>query len=130
MTHQYMEIKIKELEKRIEALEQEPCNDAISRQAVLNYIGRIYNQGTGKQKSFEFIQKFVEKLQPVKPQPKTGHWIEHSEIKTTIPKYLMFYECSECGDKHCFDKSVIHKKHFCNNCGARMESEVRNETSN
>ena len=32
----------------------------------------------------------------------------------------MFYECSECGDKQCFCKSDIHKKHFCNNCGARM----------
>ena len=31
MTHQYMELKLKELEKRIKALEQEPCEDAISR---------------------------------------------------------------------------------------------------
>lgn len=31
MTHQYMEIKIKELEKRIKALEQKPCEDAISK---------------------------------------------------------------------------------------------------
>ena len=43
------------------ALEQEPCEDAISRQAVLDYIHRIFNQGTGKKKSFEFIQKYVEK---------------------------------------------------------------------
>ena len=54
---------------------------------------------------------------------KTGHWIEHPEIKTSTPEYLMFYECSECGDKQCFCKSDIHKKHFCNNCGARMVEE-------
>ena len=53
-------------------------------------------------------------------EPKTGHWIEHPEIETSTPEYLMFYECSECGDKQCFCKSDIHKKHFCNNCGARM----------
>ena len=53
-------------------------------------------------------------------EPKTGHWIEHPEIETSTPEYLMFYECSECGDKQCFCKSDIHKKHFCNNCGAKM----------
>ena len=31
MTHQYTEIKLKELEKRIRTLEQESCEDAISR---------------------------------------------------------------------------------------------------
>jgi len=51
---------------------------------------------------------------------KSGKWIEHPEIETSAPEYLMFYECSECGDKQCFCKSDIHKKHFCNNCGARM----------
>ena len=58
---------------------QEPCEDAISRQAVLEYINRILNQGTGKKKSFEFIQKYVEKLPPVNsPQPKTD-WIPVSD---------------------------------------------------
>jgi hypothetical protein len=52
----------------IEALGQEPCEDAISRQAVLDYIGRLLNQGTGKKKSFEFIQKYVKELQSVTPQ--------------------------------------------------------------
>ena len=57
------------LKMAIKALEQEPCEDAVSRQAVLDYIHRILNQGTGKKKSFEFIQKYVEKQPPVKPQP-------------------------------------------------------------
>lgn len=34
MTHQYMEMKIKELEDRVKALEQESCGDAIIRQTV------------------------------------------------------------------------------------------------
>ena len=52
----------------VEVLEQDPCDNAVSRQAVLDYIHRILNQGTGKKKSFEFIQKYVEKLPPVNPQ--------------------------------------------------------------
>jgi len=53
----------------VKALKLEPCNDAISKQAVLEYIHRILNQGTGKKKSFEFIQKYVEKLPSVNPKP-------------------------------------------------------------
>ena len=47
--------------------------------------------------------------------------VEHPEIETSTPEYLMFYECSECGDKQCFCKSDIHKKRFCSNCGAKMQ---------
>ena len=59
-------------------------------------------------------------IKALEQEPKTGHWIEHPEIETSTPEYLMFYKCSECGDKQCFCKSDFHKKHFCNNCGARM----------
>jgi hypothetical protein len=62
-------IMLEALDMAIKALEQEPCEDAISRQAVLDYIHRILNQGTGKKKSFEFIQKYVEKLPSVKQEP-------------------------------------------------------------
>lgn len=72
--------------------EFKPCEDAISRHAVLDYIHRIFNQGTGKKKSFEFIQKYVEKLPPVNPQePKTGHWIPVSE---KLPDKEGYYLCS------------------------------------
>ena len=59
-------------------------------------------------------------IKALEQEPKTGHWIEHPEIETSTPEYLMFYECSECGDKQCFCKSDIHKKRFCGNCGCRM----------
>ena len=69
------------------------------------------------------LEAYKMAIQALEQEPKTGHWIEHPEIETSTPEYLMFYECSECGDKQCFCKSDIHKKRFCNNCGARMESE-------
>ena len=127
---------------------QEPCDDAINRQAVLDYIHRILNQGTGKKKSFEFIQKYVEKLPPVKLQEKTGYWImkhrTHNEVKhytgqdemgeTHTISVLERYEvdepyCSECG-KRAGDTS----QDYCCACGAKMvkpqESEVQDANRN
>lgn len=40
------------------------CGDTVYRQAILNYIDKLRNQGTGKKKSLDFMQKFVEKLTP------------------------------------------------------------------
>lgn len=53
-------------------------------------------------------------------EPKTGHWIEHPEIETSTPEYLMFYECSECGNKQCFYTADTHRRNYCGNCGAKM----------
>lgn len=78
MIHRYIieaTDEVKGFEEAIERLDREwgieelePCEDAISRQAVLDYIGRLLNQGTGKKKSFEFIQKYVKELPSVTPQ--------------------------------------------------------------
>ena len=69
MTHQYMELKLKELEKRIKALEQEPCEDAISREAVL----KLFATHDGK-----YLYEAIQELPPVQPEPKTD-WIPVSE---------------------------------------------------
>lgn len=128
-----------------EKAEQEPCDDAISRESVLDYIHRILNQGTGKKKSFKFIQKYVEKLPPVKPQePKPGHWImkhrTHNEVKhytgqdemgeTHTISVLERYEvdehyCSECG-KRAGDTS----QDYCCACGERMVETQESEDEN
>lgn len=93
------------IDMAIKALEQEscedvpdindgkiPCEDCISRQSVLKYIDRIFNQGTGKKKSFEFIQKYVEKLPSVTPKEKTG-WIPVSErLPETDGRFLTYIE--------------------------------------
>ena len=102
--------------------DEEPNGDNVSRQAVLDYIHRILNQGTGKKKSFEFIQKYVEKLPSVKPQEKMGHWNFIGD---------QMFECSEC--KHIFTQRQLESwrtytyesefPNYCPNCGARMESE-------
>ena len=95
---------------KMPAVNPQPCEDAISRQAAL---------GCCRNEWEEEVEIRLKSLPPVNPT-KTGHWIEHPEIETSAPEYLMFYECSECGDRQCFCKSDIHKKRFCSNCGCRM----------
>ena len=107
----YMDI----LEKQM----QEPCEDAISRQAVMDALcdncELFKNRGqTCSSKCEEY--HFLATLSPVTPQPKTGHWREVD---------INEYACSNCS--YCFsivseDNSIEEYKH-CPNCGCKMESE-------
>ena len=82
--------------------EQEPCGDAISRQAALDCFTAT------KLKKFDFIlhaREEIKKLAPVN-LTKTGHWIED--------EYEMEVRCSACGEEN--DKW----SKYCPNCGAKM----------
>ena len=98
------------LEMAIKALEQEPCDDAISRQALLAYIEFILTHGMGKKKSFEFIKKYVERQPSVTPKQKMGHWIKISPAG--------IYECSECG-QNVMTGDIDAYRH-CYGCGVKM----------
>ena len=97
MTHQYIEIKIKELEKRIEALEQEPCKtihgstyggaswggtyksqqpseDAIRRQDVLDLAKKGVLVSNG---NYESVCRAINELPPVNPQEPITDRIEY-----------------------------------------------------
>lgn len=100
MTHQYMELKIKELEKRIEALEQEPSGDLISRQAVLEMIAD-FDLSMGQ------VVRGIHALPSVKLS--TGHWIIMGD------RYI---KCSECGHITKTESPDIYN--FCMVCGAHM----------
>ena len=95
------------------------CEDAISRQAAEN-ITWDEPSYTDALNVLTEVRDKIRALPYVTPKQRTGKWIEKPEIKTSAPEYLMFYECSECGDEQCFCKLDIHKKHFCSNCGAKM----------
>ena len=87
----------------VKVLDQEPCDDAISRQAVLDIVNNPLNIR---------LDEIIKKLPPVTPQSKTGHWIRQDNTKEPL---YGWYFCSECN-------SVIgDKPKFCSNCGARME---------
>lgn len=110
----------------IEALEQEPCVNAISRQAVLEKQYRIDDSATLSTRDVVNVDD-IEDLPPVTPQPKTGHWVEENVNGGGRKVY-----CSECGCPPPFEHvstgdvysangyGVINKTKFCPSCGTRM----------
>ena len=94
------------LDMAIQALEQEPCEDAISRKSMLDYIKYLHGEMPE--------EEFVKALPSVTPARKKGHWIDHSDEG--------FVECSECGSCTNCDGNIADL-HFCFSCGAEMESE-------
>lgn len=88
-------------------LEQKPCEDAISRQVVLD-IQAKYAKHMGATKFWQ-MRDDIKTLPSVKPQERTGHWIEKDYLRSGI-----VYSCSKCG-------SFVHEKtNFCPDCGANM----------
>ncbi len=83
------------------ALQQEPCKDAISRQAVLDKM---------KERDEELssiCRRDIRELPPVTPQPRIGHWIDTGSGQ----------KCSECEE---IQYGYDNFRHFCANCGAKM----------
>ena len=99
------------LEMAIKALEQEPCEDCISRQEAINCV--TLN---------EFRYKIVEDMKTlpsVTPKEKTGHWkpIEYDGYADGYPVWDV-WECSQCGLEHNGDKESLTA--FCPDCGCHM----------
>lgn len=103
----------------LEVLKQEPCEDCISRQAVLDCL-----TATGLKK-FDFIldaRDKIKNLLPVTPNPKMGKWKQHFHGFPPEPAMV----CSECGfdrDFYLRYEDGFDKIRYCPNCGAKMESE-------
>lgn len=97
-------------------LRQEPCDDVISRQAVLDLIEHYNSDGLGSvfygyQEGIKFADA-VNKLPQVTPQPKIGHW------KYIGNGHNGLFECDNCGaHRNMFDELEKH----CYDCGAKMQ---------
>ncbi len=98
----------------IEALKAEPCEDAISRQAVLGCLT------TTKLKKFDFIlhaREEIKKLPPVNPQPKEkeiGCWVPVDDEPHED------YECDKCGEivsTYTANISPYEVYKYCPKCG-------------
>lgn len=108
---------------KLEYEQIEPCEDAISRQAVLDKIKEVcfsreqewvdfrISQGSNGQR--DFIIKFIEDLPSIQPKPKTGvldksksEWYDRGSLSC---------RCSNCGCKN--NKETP----YCPWCGATME---------
>ena len=113
-------------EQGLKASKQEPCEDAISRQAVLDAIDvkawefcdyLISKNRNDEQKPVSHFADNLrecvrEELPSVKQQePKTGHWILTDDD---------FVYCSECEDSY-YPRPIDASWCYCPHCGARME---------
>ena len=99
-----------------------PCDDAVSRDAVLDAIRRISLGQTDAVKVSMMTEDYVKHLPSV--TQKSGKWIE-------LPKALNPNEnpckCSECGHILSF-MNYYPKSNFCPNCGADMREQTANVT--
>lgn len=111
------------LDLAIKALDQQPCDDVVSRQAVLYGLASI-----AKAKAKSDAQKalmgrvmfFTEQLPPVTPQQKYGKWILADEQnKEDVENDNYRFICSECQCSDIHAKGTIVP--YCWKCGAKMQ---------
>jgi hypothetical protein len=104
-----------DVEQAIKALEQQPCEDAISRKEALKTINKMdipEDMSVFEIKSHIGVE--IGTLPPVQPKPKTGHWIiPKGDVKPFGDDTI---QCDMCG----FFTDVDCNYNFCPNCGAKM----------
>lgn len=88
----------------VEALEQEPCEDCISRADAIEFF-----------KDDDYVVNELKNLAPVTPAEKVGHW-EYKQYDIAFP---------EIGNYHCSSCDAVGKNgdNYCSVCGAKMEVE-------
>ena len=101
--------------ENIQALIQEPCDDAISRKAVLDLAEWFYIN----QQHFIVANLIdeVENMPSVTPQQRTGRWERMSDLPNDVDDR---FECSRCGNV-VHHRSVMDLRTFsrwCGRCGS------------
>ena len=83
--------------KSLPSVKPQPCEDAVSRQAVLDTIARVglWKKDTKEVHTVSECLREVEKLPPVNPQERIGH----------------------CKDCKCFGYDIVEKRNFCKRWG-------------
>lgn len=107
--------------KIIKALEQEPCEECVSRKAV---IDTIYAECDGTKLDIDFakvllLQRAIKKMPTVVPIRSKGHW----DIKDN-----MWWICSACGCQTRMMKKY-NVPNYCPACGAKMVDPQESEAS-
>lgn len=114
------------LDMAIEALEQKPCEDCISRQAVLDI--NEHHHGQMPNHINHEIWNEIKALPSVTPKEKTGRWISFGIQGEIDGQIVRAFTCSKCGAISIFRVSNgnIVNGDLCPNCGAKMQ-EVEND---
>lgn len=90
-----------------EKLEQEHCDDAISRKAVIDTLTKTSGIRGDDLKA-------LYNLPSVSAQPKMARWEKHDVRGQRVDC------CSVCG----LSNGTIYEYNYCPNCGAKMENEI------
>ena len=104
--------------KELEALEQQPSEDCISREEVQDLISRWLSDYLldETREALETINYKVGDMPPVKPKRPKGKWIEY---KVDIAPHPL--HCSLCGfSNHHISNRYMRDFRRCPNCGAEM----------
>ena len=113
-TNDYSEKSHTAMMMAIKALEQEPCEDCISRQAVLDAFWKLNIEL--RPNAIDAILNMVNDMPSVTPAEKVGHWIEQIDHEKNCRTLI----CSNCDRPALHDGDSIWKHKFCPNCGAKM----------
>lgn len=114
------------LNTAIEALEQEPCEDAISREKVSDILKAEWV--LDKPIEEWSVYRDVADLPSVTPIRPKGGWIvrqDNTSFVSQIPR--RWVECSHCGWSFSYDRI---KDDFCSKCGADMKGEEEENKCN
>ena len=127
-------------ELNLELNELKPCDDAISRRAVLDGIEELKQspwatdkRGNGFEylitEALDMVADLCVKQEPsVRPQEPTGHWEEivkeHKCYARDDTYTTTEYHCSECGEEPFVNEDGFYElSNYCPNCGANMRKE-------
>ena len=101
----------------IEALEQQPCEDCISREAVLETIEDCNSDGLKgifcSYNDGERFKEYIKDLPSATPKEKTAAWVPIDAEPHDI------CECNACGWLLYYEDKTDYK--YCPNCGAKMD---------
>lgn len=106
---------IEKLEREWGAEEIEPCEDCISRQAVLNTL--FYKSDNNCEVVLnKELQDRIKALPSVTPQPKMGRWID-----IDCQSYTWQIKCPYCNHSRSMMSTQGIYPNYCENCGRKME---------
>ena len=115
----------KAIEFTTKALSAEPCEDTISREAVLELIDDHSGGYKYIEEETEYLKNSIRELPYVSPTRK-GKWIKSDTYSETtadgMEDWGEIYKCSICG----IDR-VKHRHKYCPNCGAKMFEPMESE---